>query len=235
MKKIAVVALIALSLQRLAFAGDVAVFVEGGFSSDGNYYVFGEYGRADKTFRGWADIRVVDARRNVFVTGETFKTAPSPATDGKTGREVYDSLAAKSWGAIKKYSCEKPSADQTLYICGDALKKGADKIEFKDFTAVLGSRADCSVVLSQSVVGSGPSARSSFFITLERRDESGNILSSQKIGSPDIWREGVTGYKIEKICCDKRGENIVFVVEKTAEDETGVLARYMVESARVER
>ena len=35
-------------------AGDVASFVDKGFSEDGKYYVFGQYGRTDKKYQGWA-------------------------------------------------------------------------------------------------------------------------------------------------------------------------------------
>ena len=34
-------------------AGDVATFVDKGFSEDGKYYVFGQYGKTDKKFQGW--------------------------------------------------------------------------------------------------------------------------------------------------------------------------------------
>ena len=37
-------------------AGDVATFVDKGFSEDGKYYVFGQYGKTDKKFQGWAEL-----------------------------------------------------------------------------------------------------------------------------------------------------------------------------------
>ena len=53
MKKSVVCCLfLALGLSVLS-AGDVATFVDKGFSEDGKYYVFGQYGKTDKKFQGW--------------------------------------------------------------------------------------------------------------------------------------------------------------------------------------
>ena len=85
----------------------------------------------------------------------------------------------------------------------------------------------------QTVSGAGENARSSFYILMERLNENGSVVSRQKIGSPDVVRKGVTSYKIEKILCNKRGDGIVFIVAKTMENKTGVLIRYMAETAKL--
>ena len=158
---------------------------------------------------------------------------PSSATAGKSGREVYDSLAAKSYVDTKKYNCTPASPDQILYICGDENKGGSDEIVFKDFAGKLGSKSTYRIRLIPTVSGTGENARSSFYISMERLDENGSVVSRQKIGSPDVVRKGVTSYKIEKILCNKRGDGIVFIVAKTMEDKTGVLIRYMAETAKL--
>ena len=66
---------------------------------------------------------------------------------------------------------------------------------------------------------------------VEKKDAEGNLISRTQVGSPDVVRKGVSGYKIEKIMCDKTEHNFIFVVEKTVEDEDGVSIRYMVETA----
>ena len=81
--------------------------------------------------------------------------------------------------------------------------------------------------------GAGENAKSSFYILMEKLDENGSVVSRQKIGSPDIVRKGVTSYKIEKILCNKSGDGIVFIVAKTMEDKTGILIRYMAETAKL--
>ena len=67
---------------------------------------------------------------------------------------------------------------------------------------------------------------------LEKRDAEGQLLLSRKIGSPNITRKGVTNYKIERIFCDKSGKDLIFVIEKMMEDDTGTSIRYMVEAAK---
>lgn len=233
MKKLIIAGLLLAACLFSVSAGDAAVLVDTGFSSDGNVYVFGEYGRTDKSFQGWAEIYTVNIGKNDFVPGEVFRTKPSAVTAGKSGREVYDALAGRSYFTTKKYNCEKTGPDQVLYICGDDEKTGTEEIVFKDFAGVIGNAATYHIRLIPTVEGSGTAAKSSFYIMMEKQDENGEVLSRQKIGSPDVVRKGVTGYKIERISCDKSGTSLVFIIEKTMQDSTGVLIRYMVEAAKI--
>ena len=66
MKKIVLAVLALLVGSVNLFAGDVATFVDCGFSADGKYYVFGQYGKTDKEFQGWADIYQVDIEKNDY-------------------------------------------------------------------------------------------------------------------------------------------------------------------------
>lgn len=215
-----------------AYAGDVAVFVDKGFSDDGNIYVFAQYGRTDKTFRAWSEIYTVDVAKNAFVKSDVFKTNPSSATENKTGRAVYENLDAANFSRLKKYNLQETSAEQLLYVATAIEKKGTDKISFQDFGNE--TKSNYTIDLIPIIEGSGKNVRSSFFIMLEKKDENGNVLLRKKIGSPDIVRKGVSAYKIEKIFCDKTGKRIIFVVSKKMEDEAGVSIRYMVEAAVLE-
>ena len=85
----------------------------------------------------------------------------------------------------------------------------------------------------KTVEGSGDNLRSSFFITLEKKDGDGNVISRNIVGSPDIKRKKVTDYRIDRIFSDKTGRNLVFVVEKTLSDVNGSSIRYMVETIRL--
>ena len=73
------------------------------------------------------------------------------------------------------------------------------------------------IKLIPTVNGSGKNVKSSFYITLEKKDSEGNVLVSKQIGSPDIVRKGVYNYKIERIFCDKAEQNLIFVIEKMME------------------
>lgn len=217
-----------------SFAGDSAVLVDNGFSADGNYYIFGQYGKIDKKFQGWAEIYTVDVLKNDYVDNEVYRVKPSAVTFDKTGKEVYESLAGKNYLSIKKYNCAQNAPEQILYIREEEKKAGTDEIEFKDFiSSVSDDQAYYKVVLVPTVSGEGINVKSSFYINLEKLDSKGAVLASQRIGNPGITRKGVKNYKIERIVCDKTGKKLVFIVEKTMEDKTGINIRYMIETARL--
>ena len=214
-------------------AGDVASFVDKGFSEDGKYYIFGQYGKTDKKFQGYAEIYQVDIAANDYVDQGVFITKPSSVTADKAGKEVFDALEAKSYYYFKNIKSEPANIDQVLYILDDVKKTGTDEIVFKDFR---GSDIDnpntYNIQLVPTVNGYGKNCKSSFYIMLEKKDAEGNIITRQKIGTPSIQRKGVTEYKIERIFCDKTEKNLIFIIEKTIEDETGTSIRYMVEASQ---
>ena len=234
MKKLMVCGMLGIFAAFASFAGDSAVLVDNGFSADGNYYIFGQYGKIDKKFQGWAEIYTVDVLKNDYVDNEVYRVKPSAVTFDKTGKEVYESLAGKNYLSIKKYNCTQNSPEQILYIREEEKKAGTDEIEFKDFiSSVSDDQAYYKVVLVPTVSGEGINVKSSFYIDIEKLDSKGAVLASQKIGNPGITRKGVKNYKIERIVCDKTGKKLVFIVEKTMEDKTGINIRYMIETARL--
>lgn len=234
MKKLMVCGMLGIFAAFASFAGDSAVLVDNGFSADGNYYIFGQYGKIDKKFQGWAEIYTVDVLKNDYVDNEVYRVKPSAVTFDKTGKEVYESLAGKNYLSIKKYNCAQNSPEQILYIREEEKKAGTDEIEFKDFiSSVSDDQAYYKVVLVPTVSGEGINVKSSFYIDIEKLDSKGTVLASQKIGNPGITRKGVKNYKIERIVCDKTGKKLVFIVEKTIEDKTGINIRYMIETARL--
>ena len=234
MKKLMVCGMLGIFAAFASFAGDSAVLVDNGFSADGNYYIFGQYGKIDKKFQGWAEIYTVDVLKNDYVDNEVYRVKPSAVTFDKTGKEVYESLAGKNYLSIKKYNCAQNSPEQILYIREEEKKAGTDEIEFKDFiSSVSDDQAYYKVVLVPTVYGEGINVKSSFYIDIEKLDSKGAVLASQKIGNPGITRKGVKNYKIERIVCNKTGKKLVFIVEKTMEDKTGINIRYMIETARL--
>ena len=215
-------------------AGDVASLVDKGFSSDGKYYVFGQYGKTDKKFQGWAEIYQVDIAKNDYVDSGVFKTKPTAATASKNGKDLYEALESKNAGYLNSLNCKKANPDHVLYILDDVHKSGTDEIIFKDFrSAPVDNQISYRITLVPSISGKGKNAKSSFYITLEKFDADGYVLSTQKIGSPDIVRHGVTNYKIERIFCDDSEQNLIFVIEKHFEDDAGLSVRYMVEAAKI--
>lgn len=231
MKKTVVLTLLIALFAGSLFAGDVAVFVDKGFTEDGKYYVFGQYGKTDKKFQGWAEIYQVDVAANDYVDAGVFKTKPSAVTTGKNGQDVYQDLEAKSFYYMKDYKTETAEIDNVFYILDDIKKTGTDVIEFTDFRGELGKQNRYKMQLVPTVKGSGTDVKSSFYINVEKYNSEGKKLDSWKVGTPGIVRKGVYNYKIERIFCDKQGKNLIFVIEKMMNDDTGISVRYMVEAA----
>ncbi|MBR1638253.1 MAG: DUF2259 domain-containing protein [Treponema sp.] len=232
MKRIFACSLISVFLFTALFAGDVASFVDKGFTEDGKYYVFGQFGKTDKKFQGWAEIYQVDIEKNDYVNGGVFRTKPSAVTAGKNGRDVYEALEAKNFYYLDKIKCQSADPEHVLYILDDVNKSGTDEIVFTDFKSDIENPDTFHIQLVPTVNGSGKKVSSSFYIDVEKRDGSGNVIFKKKVGSPEIVRKGVYSYKIERIVCDKSEKSFIFVVEKMMEDDSGINVRYMVEAAR---
>jgi predicted secreted protein len=232
MKKV-LCGIIVLAASLCTFAGDAAAFVDVGISSDGKTYIFGEYGRTDNDFQGYAEIYTVDIAKNDFVSGGVFKTEPSVATSSKSGKTVYDELLEKAGWAVRKYECKPALPENLLYIRDERVNDGTE-IVFKDFE---GSSTEQSVFyhlkVNSCTEGSGTSVRSSFSITLEKKNEKGELISRNIVGNPSVKRKGVSSYKIDRVISDKSGRNLVFIIEKQVKDKNGTSIRYMVETIRL--
>jgi predicted secreted protein len=211
----------------LLFAGDVARFVDMGFSRDGKTYFFGQYGKTDKTFLPYAEIYAVDVKKNDFV--KTFKT--TGATQSQSGFSVFEELTAKNSNFFASYNFSAVPERQILYLREDDSHSAAS-LEFTDFEH---STRDNPVIFSIRLVpyteGKGKDIQSSFYIVVERKTQLGTLIDRTIAGNPDIKRKGVSGYRIEKIFTDSTGQNLVFVVEKTLAENDGISVRYMVETA----
>lgn len=233
MKKLLLSGIFLLASGICAFAGDAAAFVDIGISADGATYIFGEYGKTDKTFQAYAEIYTVDIAKNDFVSGGIFKTIPSAATASKNGKTVYDELTERAGWAVRKYGCKRAEPENLLYKREEGGVSERE-ITFQDFE---GSTVEQPVFYHVTLVpnfeGKGTSVVSSFFISLEKQNADGKIISRNIVGSPDVRRKGVSDYAINRIFSSVDGRNIVFVVEKTIEDSTGTSVRYMVETIRL--
>ena len=234
MKKFIPFVFLSFFLGMYIFAGDAAVFVDEGFSKDGSIYVFGQYGKKDRSFEPYAEIFVVDVAKNDFVTGGIFKSEVGQSSVSESALSVFEKLEAKNFLKLKKYDLKKINADNLLYVSSDENKKGFEKIIFSDFEAsTLAEPVKWSVELIPSVSGNADNASSSFYISVKKQDASGRVIKEYKAGSPDIRRKGVSGYNIEKILRDDYQKSLVFVIEKTVEDKNGISIRYMVETLKL--
>jgi predicted secreted protein len=219
-----VLALAALPL----LAGDAAVFQNLGFSPDGRYFMFAQYGVSESYSLPYAQIFTVDVPRNRFVPGGARKTAGKTAVEpGTDGRGALFNLLAEVLPLKKKYCIDHSLTGRLLYILLDGAQPLAE-LEFRDFQA----DKKYTVVLNQSSEGSGTGIRASFHLVITVEDSAGS-LRSYIAGRPDYWREGVRQYRIRQILLAPDGRSLVIAMERSEEDPAGASIRYMVETLRL--
>ena len=85
------------------YAGDLANFVNLGFSADGTKFAFGQYGLQDKTYRAYAEIYAVDVGANTFLPNGIFRTSPSKQTEGKESKSTFLALQNRAQVSLSKW------------------------------------------------------------------------------------------------------------------------------------
>ena len=231
MKKVVIFALLAVMAGTRVFAGDAAAFSDIGFSKDGKTYIFGEYGKIDKKFQAWAEIYAVDVEKNAFVPNCVYKIAPSAETVSVSGKLAYESLLKRASAKFKAYDYAPSGSAGLLYVKEEAVP--TNEIYFKDFeSSDEHSEIYYHIKLIPTYVGKGVNVSSKYYIVMNKEDEDGRVLKSWRVGNPDYVRKGVSSYQIERVFTDNAKRSLVFVIQKTQEDETGTSIRYMVETVR---
>ena len=216
-----------------AFAGDAAVFEDIGFSQDGNTYIFGQYGKTDKKFQAWAEIYTVDVAKNDFVKNEVYKTEPSEKTSEMSGKKAYEDLKEKSLWKMAKYNAKPCDASNLLYLRESEKKSPEEEIVFESFEeSTAEERVFYHIKLVPEFEGKGKNVKSKFYISVKKSTDTGREIGSWKAGTPDFKRKGISSYLIDKIYTTSDSKSLVFVVQKTLEDDTGTSIRFMVETLR---
>jgi predicted secreted protein len=211
-------------LSTTAFAGDVAQFVNLGFSPDSRYFMFGQYGILEKGSTAWANSWIVDVPANDFApkTARQF-TSTKPVEPGASPLGALLNVVCDGTAATKQHRVDHLLTGRLLYILVDGAE-AADSLEFRDFP----SGRSYKIALAQSPSDGG----ASFGITISvtRKDGTENTI---KAGNPGIKRSGVKAYHIKQIILAPDGVSLVFLVQKEEQDTSGYNIRYMVETVRV--
>lgn len=219
-----VLAITALSV----FGGDAAVFQNLGFSPNGRYFMFAQYGVSENSSLPYAQIFTVEVPRNRFVPGGIRKTTARTAVEpGSDGRGALFNLLADALPLKKKYAIDHALTGRLLYILLDGAEPKPE-LEFRDFQV----DKKYKVVLNQSSTGSGSGIKASFHLVVTVEDASGGIRS-YTAGDPDYWRDGVRSYRVRQILLAPDGRSLVFAVERSEEDPAGASVRYMVETLKL--
>jgi predicted secreted protein len=211
------------------FAGDVANFVNLGFSDDSGYFMFGFYSIDGDTGKPFAEIYTVDVKTNSFVTGGVAKEVfPENIQPGQDAGGAFYTLLEKNIPLVNKFGIKHLRQGRPLYILlnGDTIK---EDLEFRDFN----KKNQYSVLLKQTSFGSGPQVRSSFYINLTVRKENGEVRVYDAIGRPMYYREKVMAYRIRQIILSPDEKHLVCVIERDEYSATGKSVRYMVETVQL--
>ncbi len=210
----------------VTFAGDVAQFVNLGFSEDADIFMFGQYGILDESAHPYAEFYLVDIPSNDFVrNGVHRRVFETPVSLGHDGSAALHRLVREQAALISSHEVDHLDQGRMIYVLIDGATP-APNLSFRDFQRDV--RYD--VELRQNARGRGTDVSAAFHIEL-RVDYGDGRVQTRRIGLPELYREGVGSYLIRQILLTPDESGIVFVVEMRRPTENGRAVRYMVETA----
>lgn len=218
--------LIALAIP--AFAGDVATFVNLGFSADSSYFMFGQYGMDQSAGKPYAETYLVDNARNDFVPkGVVRKTFDAALEPGQDAAGAIFTVVGQEQALIAKYKIDHLRPGRLLYVLMDGQEPPAS-LSFRDFKT--GASYDVSLSQSSSELKGNVAASFGIAVSYTAKDGAAKRVVG---GNPDIKREGVKSYVIRRIIVAPDEKHLVFIVEKRTLDKGDPAIRYMVEALKL--
>ena len=229
-KRVFILFIILLTSVSALWAGDTAVFVDLGFSSDGRTYMFGQYGVLSPSLRPWADLYIVDVVTNSFVqNGRVSLTESTPIKAGQDGSGILHRLVSNNSSLTNRYGINFQNQGLPLYISRDERPPSrGEKIDFRDFLSGKSYNAQ----LIPTITGSGQNVKSQFYINLDVSSPNGQFRT-YKVGTPTFVRQGIVQYNIKRVLIDSNGNSFIFVIETMHATDNGYDIRYMVEALRL--
>ncbi len=207
------------------FAGDVANYVNLGFSDDSQYFMFGLYGIDSSTTKPYAELHTVAVKANRYAENGLMEKEYSVSTQpGQDGSGALFNLMKESADAVEKFSINHLNKGRIVYLLING-NEPKDKLEFRDFT----KNSKYQVALIQQRFGTEKEPSASFYINLSVTDKNTNT-KTYTIGLPNYKRKDVMKYRIKQVMFAPDEKSLVFVVEKEVLDGNGPSIRYMVET-----
>ncbi len=208
-----------------AVAGDLARFVSLGFSPDGAFYAFGQYGVENPESTPYAEVYIVDVARNAFVPGGVLReSSEDPVDPGTTGLGALVFLVQQNAELFERHEIDPRIPGRIVYLLVDG-DEPLPSLSFRDF---LTSRR-FAIDLTQTMEG-GP--RAQFSLSLEITGETSSI-GPVTVGRPGSFRDGVIDYRIRQVLMGPQDQSVVMVVERREVDPDDPEIRYMVETFRI--
>ena len=224
-KRLALVWVLLLLAALAASAGDVAQFVNLGFSKDARYFMFGQFGITENESTAWADTFIVDVRANVFAPrGTTEFAGARPVDPGGNGLGALLNALSASLPRTNQFRIDHLSTGRLLYVLLDGAE-AANLLEFRDFQ----TGRSYTVTLTQLPAAGAAGASFNISIGVTEKDGTTRSFTAGDLG---YRRKGVKSYHIKQIILAPDGASLVFIVQKQVQDTRGDNIRYMVETAR---
>lgn len=227
-RRLFVATALCLAVMASAEAGDVATFVNLGFSADSAYFMFGQYGIDTASGKLYAETYLVDNKKNDFVPKGVARKVFDDVIE--PGQEISGSLFAlygEQIELVRKYKIDSLKPGRLLYVLIDGQEPPAS-LSFRDFK----TGANYEISLNQSAAKTGDSVTSSFGIAVSYTTKDGETKRVVG-GNPDIKRTGVASYVIRRLFIAPDEKTLVFIVEKRTVNKGDPGIRYMVEALRL--
>lgn len=227
-KRLILIGILCVLAAAAAFAGDVAQFVNLGFSEDSRFFMFAQYGVLEKNTAPYAELFVVDVPANAFTNRGVRKLSYTRSVEpGNKGQGALFNLIEDSTGQRRQYRIDHLLTGRLLYLLMNGVEAG-DTLEFRDFQT--GRKYTMNLI--QSATEEGKEVSSSFHIKLTIEDRDGGVRSLD-VGNPGLRRSGVRSYLIKQILLAPDGKSLVLIIQRAEQDTRGSNIRYMVETVRV--
>jgi predicted secreted protein len=225
-KCLTIIIFFAVPLAGAVSAGEVASFVDLGFSENGGKYIFAQYGVGERDLLPWSELYVVDVERNAFAdNGRVLYRHDTPIVFGEDGESAFLRLLSSSEALFRGHGASLTGRGIPLFISLEATLP--QTAEFRDFE----NGVRYSAALNMVPQDDGGTA-SSFYIHLESRDANGTV-KNYLVGNPGIRRAGVSGYAIKRAVINRERTSMALIIEMTVQNNSGTDIRYMVETVRL--
>jgi predicted secreted protein len=221
-------ALAALALLLPLAAGDVATFANLGFSADSGYFMFGQYGIESSTARPWAELSLVDTKKNDFVAkGQWRKVFPTRLEAGQSPEGALFSLFADAVKEARNLKIDHLATGRLLYVLLDGAEV-PQKLEFHDFK----TEDKWEISINKSVVDGKEGTKSSFGLIITKTAKDGTVRHVTA-GNPNLLRDGVKDYVINRVIVAPDEKSLVIIIEKFLSQKGDESIRYMVETLKL--
>ncbi len=217
--------LLMLASLSVTYAGDVAHFINLGFSPDSRVFMFAQHGVTQEAGNPFAEIYTVDVPENRFmpdgVVAEEYDVDISPGQDGSG---ALFALLPELRPVIQEQEVDHLRQGRLIYLLVNG-EEPRPRIQFRDFE----TDDSFTITMTQDARGSGPEGSAAFHLDVSAELADGTEIS-RRVGRPSYYRDGVNRYQIRQVVAGPDENSLVIVVERITDSSSGRHIRYMVET-----